>query len=112
MNIEGLLEKILQFFSQFDVRMIFFRVDKIIIRCNPVIKVVATDNWIIKISPYKLNFAHQSDATLVVVSSDTHVYIPGRPEGGQFLNIEVKPNRPNVPSFQIRYVQSKKYYMK
>lgn len=68
-------------------------------------RVVATDNWIVKVSPYTLHFAHQSDATLVVISSDTHAYIPGRPEGGQFLNIEVKPNRQNVTSFQIRFVE-------
>lgn len=76
--------------------------DKIIIKCNAVTRVVATDNWIMKVSPYMLHIAHQSDVLLVVSSSDTHLYVPGRPEGGQYLNIDVKSTRPNVQSFQIR----------
>lgn len=56
---------------------------------NSVTRIVATDNWIIKISPYKLYVAHQSDTALIVNKSDTHVMSPTTRGEVQFVNIEV-----------------------
>lgn len=38
----------------------------LIIKMNVTERLVATDNWIIKVSPLSLNFAHQSDTSLVL----------------------------------------------
>lgn len=82
--------------------LFLFSVDKIIIKCNALSRVIATDNWIIRVLPYTINVAHQSDAALVVTSSDSYLYVPDRPEGGQYLTIDVKSSRSNVGGFQIR----------
>jgi hypothetical protein len=65
-------------------------------------KVIATDSWIIKVTPYWLDVAHQSDAALILSSSDTHQVAPSSPGGAQYLNIEVKSVRPGVKPFHIR----------
>jgi hypothetical protein len=65
-------------------------------------KVIATDNWIIKVTPYWLDVAHQSDAALILSSSDTHQVAPSSPGGVQYLNIEVKSVRQGVKPFHIR----------
>ena len=88
--------------------ILFFSVNKIIIKINALTKIIATDNWIVKVSPYNLNLAHQSDASLSVSACDSHLYVPNRPEGSQCLTIDVKSTRPNVESFQIRYLTSKR----
>lgn len=44
----------------------FRRSNILIIKMNITERVIATDNWIIKVSPLSLNFAHQSDTTLVL----------------------------------------------
>jgi hypothetical protein len=87
-----------------DVFVVFcYRIDKICIQTSSVIKIVATDHWIIKICPYTMNVAHQSDVALCLLSSDTHAVSPNNPGGAQFLNIEVKSVRRGVAPFQIRY---------
>lgn len=70
-------------------RIFYFRISKIIIVTNSVTRVVATDNWIIKITPYKVQVAHQSDTTLVVNKSDTHLMSPATRDQIQFINIQV-----------------------
>ncbi|XP_069672804.1 E3 ubiquitin-protein ligase TM129 [Periplaneta americana] len=85
-----------------DINIEFRRIDKICIETNSVVKVIATDNWIVKVSPYWLDVAHQSDAALILSSSDTHQVAPSSPGGAQYLNIEVKSVRPGVKPFRIR----------
>lgn len=85
-----------------DINIEYRRVDKIVIVTNSVTRVVATDNWIIKITPYKLQVAHQSDATLVVNKSDTHLMSPTTRDQVQFINIQVKPTRAMARAFDIR----------
>lgn len=67
----------------------YYRVDKIVIVTNSVTRVIATDNWIIKVTPYKLQVAHQSDVTLIVNKSDTHLMSPTTRDQVQFINIQV-----------------------
>ncbi|XP_021922898.1 E3 ubiquitin-protein ligase TM129 isoform X2 [Zootermopsis nevadensis] len=85
-----------------DINIEFRRIDKICIETNSIMKVIATDNWIIKVAPYWLDIAHQSDAALILSSSDTHQVAPSSPGGAQYLNIEVKSVRQGVKPFHIR----------
>lgn len=41
------------------------RDDKVVIKMNPVSRIVVTDNWIIKTGPYWINIANQSDTALI-----------------------------------------------
>jgi hypothetical protein len=66
------------------------------------VKIIATDNWIVKVTPYWLCVAHQSDAALILSSSDTHQDVPGNHREAQYLNIEVMSVRPGVKPFHIR----------
>jgi hypothetical protein len=66
------------------------------------VKIIATDNWIVKVTPYWLYVAHQSDAALILSSSDTHQVVPGNHREEQYLNIDVMSVRPGVKSFRIR----------
>jgi len=50
---------------------------------------VVTDNWIIKITPYKLYIAHQSDTILILNKSDTHMMSPTTRDEVQYINIQV-----------------------
>ncbi|XP_023248642.1 E3 ubiquitin-protein ligase TM129-like [Copidosoma floridanum] len=85
-----------------DINIEFRRIDKITIDTNSITKIVATDNWIIKVTSYKCYFAHQSDTALIVNKSDTHALSPDRRGGVQYVNIEVTPTRPGARSFDIR----------
>lgn len=86
----------------YDINAEYRRVDKIIIDTNSVTQVIATDNWIIKVTPYKIHVAHQSDTALIVNRSDTHAMSPTMRGEVQFINIEVKPTRMGAQSFEIR----------
>ncbi|KAL6423661.1 hypothetical protein ACFW04_010286 [Cataglyphis niger] len=85
-----------------DINVEYRRVDKIVIVTSSITRIVATDNWIIKITPYKLQVAHQSDATLIVNKSDTHLMSPTTRDQVQFINIQVKPTRAMAEAFDIR----------
>lgn len=43
------------------------RPEKTVSRCSPIATVVATENWVIKTTPYRVHIAHQSDTALIVV---------------------------------------------
>ncbi|XP_034232794.1 transmembrane protein 129 [Thrips palmi] len=85
-----------------DINLEYRRVDKIIIQSSSVVRVVATDNWVIKISPYTLDIAHQSDSALILSSADVHQWSPHINDNVQFVNIEVKPTRQHATPFKIR----------
>ncbi|KAK3912130.1 E3 ubiquitin-protein ligase TM129 [Frankliniella fusca] len=85
-----------------DINIEFRRVNKITIQSSSVVRVVATDNWVIKISPYTLDVAHQSDTALILSSADVHPWSPHINDNVQFVNIEVKPTRQNAQPFKIR----------
>lgn len=86
-----------------DINIEYRRVNKIIIQSSSVVRVVATDNWVIKISPYTLDIAHQSDTALILSSADVHQWSPHINDNVQFVNIEVKPTRQNATPFKIRF---------
>ncbi|XP_024941675.1 E3 ubiquitin-protein ligase TM129 [Cephus cinctus] len=85
-----------------DINIEYRRIDKIVIDSNSVTQVVATDNWIIKITPYKLYVAHQSDTALILNRSDTHAMSATTRGEVQYVNIEVKPTRTGAETFNIR----------
>lgn len=76
--------------------------DKVIIKMNPVSKIIVTDNWIIKTGPYWINIANQSDTALIAYKSDTHEVSQEAFETVQYVNIAVKPTREGVREFSIR----------
>ncbi|KAJ8967946.1 hypothetical protein NQ314_002562 [Rhamnusium bicolor] len=85
-----------------DIDIEFRRVDKICIQTSPIIKVVATENWILKVTPLTIFAIHQSDASLVVKEAKTYQISYHNTSESQYLNIEVKSNRQRVDPFIIR----------
>lgn len=79
----------------------FYSIDKICIQTSAIVKVVATENWILKITPLTIFIIHQSDASLVVKEANTYEY-SAQNSLTQYLNIEVKSGRQNVEPFIIR----------
>ncbi|XP_012281633.1 E3 ubiquitin-protein ligase TM129 [Orussus abietinus] len=77
-------------------------IDKTIIHMNSIYKVVITNNWIIKVTPYNLNIAHQRDAALIVVKCDTHAMSANTRGEVQYIDIQVKPFRRGTKPFNIR----------
>lgn len=84
------------------INMEYRRIDKICIQTNSVIKVIVTDNWIIKVTPYNMHCAFRDDTALIVTSSDTHTVSVSTRREVQYINIEVKSTRPHVQPFNIR----------
>ncbi|KAF3426614.1 hypothetical protein E2986_10482 [Frieseomelitta varia] len=85
-----------------DINVEYQRIDKVILTTNSITCVIVTDNWIIKVLPYKIMVAHQSDTALIVNRSDTHEMSPTTRGEVQFINIEVKPTRAGSQPFDIR----------
>ncbi|KAJ8966112.1 hypothetical protein NQ317_011017 [Molorchus minor] len=77
-------------------------VDKISIQTSTIIKIVATENWIMKVTPLTMFVIHQSDASLVVKEANTYPLSPQNMDETQYLNIEVKSGRQGVNPFIIR----------
>lgn len=92
-----------QYFSVLSLICDFcFRVDKINLQCSTVSRILATDNWIIKLTPYNIFIAHQSDSVLILSSADTHNVSSLGSGTVQYLNIEVKTTRNGAENFNIR----------
>ncbi|KAF5284436.1 hypothetical protein FQR65_LT13542 [Abscondita terminalis] len=85
-----------------DINIEFRRIDKISIQANAISKVIATENWIMKVTPLTIFIAHQSDTTLNVNNCDTHFLSPENSGQVQYVTIEVKSSRDNVQPFNIR----------
>lgn len=49
-----------------------FRNDKIMMKTSAVHSLIATQNWIIKVSSYSLNIVHQSDTALIAIQVHTY----------------------------------------
>lgn len=82
--------------------MFVFKLEKTCIQTTAITKIVATENWLIKITPLTLFIAFQSDTTLVVKQADTHQISPVSSNEIQYVTIEVKPQRRDVNPFTIR----------
>lgn len=54
-------------YSNLQGELLDFRQDKLMCRVNAITTVIATENWIIKTSPYFIHIAHQSDTALIAV---------------------------------------------
>ncbi|CAH1156099.1 unnamed protein product [Phaedon cochleariae] len=85
-----------------DIEMEYRRIDNLSIQTSPVVNIVATENWILKITPLTIFVVHQSDASLVVKEANTYHISPSSLVHTQFLNIEVKSRRQGVNPFVIR----------
>ncbi|XP_023018024.2 E3 ubiquitin-protein ligase TM129 isoform X2 [Leptinotarsa decemlineata] len=84
------------------IDMEFRRVDKTSIQTSAIVKIIVTENWIIKITPLSMFIVHQSDASLAVKEADSYRISPSVTIEVQYLNIEVKSGRQGVEPFSIR----------
>uniref|UniRef100_A0A1Q3FHE9 Putative e3 ubiquitin-protein ligase n=1 Tax=Culex tarsalis TaxID=7177 RepID=A0A1Q3FHE9_CULTA len=80
----------------------FRRDGRVVIRMNPLSRIVVTESWIVKTGPYWINVAAQEDTALVAFKSDTHDVSQEAFETVQYVNIAVKPTRPGIREFNIR----------
>lgn len=80
----------------------FRRDSKMVIRMNPISRIIATESWIIKTSSYWINVAHQNETTMVAYKSDTHEVSQDAFETVQYVNIAVIPIRKEIKEFSIR----------
>ncbi|KAL3267963.1 hypothetical protein HHI36_007100 [Cryptolaemus montrouzieri] len=78
------------------------RQGNIYIQTNSISHIVVTENWILKVTPFTIFLAHQSDSTVTVKTSDIHEISPQVYGEIQYLNIEVKSSREGVNPFIIR----------
>ncbi|XP_015431931.1 PREDICTED: E3 ubiquitin-protein ligase TM129 [Dufourea novaeangliae] len=85
-----------------DINIEYRSIGKIVMSTNNILYVIVTDNWIIKVTLYKILVAHQNDTVLVVTKSDTHDMSPVTRGEIDFINIEVKLTRTGSQSFDIR----------
>lgn len=85
-----------------DINREFRNIDKICINTSSITKIIATENWILKVTPLNVHMAHQSDTRLTVKEANTYHISHQNTSEVQFLNIEVKSSRPNVVPFDIR----------
>lgn len=80
----------------------FRRDSRVVIRMNPLSRIVVTESWILKTGPYWINVAAQEDTAMVAYKSDTHDVSQEAFETVQYVNIAVKPTRPGIREFNIR----------
>uniref|UniRef100_A0A8D8AJW5 Transmembrane protein 129 n=1 Tax=Culex pipiens TaxID=7175 RepID=A0A8D8AJW5_CULPI len=80
----------------------FRRDSRVVIRMNPLSRIVVTESWIVKTGPYWINVAGQEDTALVAFKSDTHDVSQEAFETVQYVNIAVKSTRPGIREFNIR----------
>ncbi|XP_072042259.1 E3 ubiquitin-protein ligase TM129-like [Amphiura filiformis] len=65
-------------------------------------RVIITDSWIMKVSAYNVNVAHQQDCHLNILKSEDHSISHESSTGAQFLTIEVISVNGNIKPFTIR----------
>ncbi|XP_078717619.1 E3 ubiquitin-protein ligase TM129 isoform X2 [Lampetra fluviatilis] len=79
----------------------FRRIDKFATG-PPEARVIVTDSWVVKVTPYKVNVAQQRDIHLTLTESRQHSLSPETSSAIQFLTIRVVSITPGVPAFDIR----------
>uniref|UniRef100_T1GC41 Uncharacterized protein n=1 Tax=Megaselia scalaris TaxID=36166 RepID=T1GC41_MEGSC len=85
-----------------DISTEFRRNNIVVIKMNTTERLVVTDNWIIKISSLSIDFAHQSDSSLVLDKNETYKNPEDSSELVQMLSMKVTSMRSNVKEFRIR----------
>ncbi|XP_034949818.1 E3 ubiquitin-protein ligase TM129 [Chelonus insularis] len=82
----------------------FKSLDKLQIISNTVTKVVVTDNWIIKVSPYRLDVASQSNAKLICYKVSSYASTSSMAEESisTYVKYRVCTNRPGGKNFTVR----------
>lgn len=85
-----------------DISAEYRSIEKVLLQTSTIHRVIATDNWIMKVSPYSLDITHQSDSVLVLCQADMHEVSVDGQGTIQYVNIEVKTTRPGIKSFFIR----------
>ncbi|KAG0710686.1 Transmembrane protein 129 [Chionoecetes opilio] len=86
-----------------DINTEFRRVDKFTSGVSSVYQVVATDNWLLKVTAYQVQLLHLRDAVLSLEGAHTtHGPEPATAPPAQLLTIKVMSVREGAPSFSIR----------
>lgn len=86
-----------------DVNTEYRRVDKFTSGLSSVYRVVATDNWLMKVTTYRVQLIHLRDAVLSLEGSHaTQGPVRATPVPAQQLTINVMSVREGVPAFCIR----------
>ncbi|XP_022918605.1 E3 ubiquitin-protein ligase TM129 [Onthophagus taurus] len=85
-----------------DINSEYRSIDKIAIQTNSICRIIATENWVMKITPLTIYLIHQSDASLVVNRCETHYMSQDSRDEVQYINIEVTSRRNNIDPFTIR----------
>nr|CAH7739502.1 unnamed protein product [Callosobruchus chinensis] len=95
-----------------DIDVEFRRIDKVSIQTSAIIKIVATDNWLMKVTSLSIFLVNQRDATLTVTEAQTYHMSHLNNSNTQYLNIEVKSGVNGVRPFIIRINASDFSYLK
>ncbi|XP_063873330.1 transmembrane protein 129-like isoform X2 [Scylla paramamosain] len=86
-----------------DINTEYRRVDKFTSGVSSVYRVVATDNWLMKVTTYRVQLIHLRDAVLSLEGSHiTQGPVRATPTPAQQLTINVMSVREGVPAFCIR----------
>ena len=72
------------------------------ISTNPISKTVLTNSWIIKISPYSVQAAHQNHVTLNLLKNEELNVTVDSSTGAQFLSVQVEHIQSKSSLFTIR----------
>lgn len=78
------------------------RVEKVCIRTSNITTIVATTNWVIKLSPYTVDVVRQNLMEMEVFQADTYRRLANGDVMVQYINIKVKCTRPGIRPFSIR----------
>ncbi|XP_050303658.1 E3 ubiquitin-protein ligase TM129 [Anthonomus grandis grandis] len=90
-----------------DIENEYRRLGSISFKTNPIIKIVVTENWLLKVTPLTIFLTHQSDATLCVNQAQNYQLSHMGASETQFLNIEVKCTRADNFTIRINSVDFK-----
>ena len=81
--------------------LLLYRIDKVIISTNPITKTVITNSWIIKVDPYTVKLARQSDVQLQLENSEEHNFTNDS-QTAQYLSVWVEHVQSHEKLFSIR----------
>ncbi|KAL7647247.1 UNVERIFIED_CONTAM: hypothetical protein RMT77_002505 [Armadillidium vulgare] len=79
-----------------------FRIDKVSSDINSISRIIATENWLIKITSYKIHLIALRDALLVIESTQEAPIIPNSTSPAQLISIRVTSLKESVKGFTFK----------
>ncbi|RXG70074.1 E3 ubiquitin-protein ligase [Armadillidium vulgare] len=80
----------------------FTRIDKVSSDINSISRIIATENWLIKITSYKIHLIALRDALLVIESTQEAPIIPNSTSPAQLISIRVTSLKESVKGFTFK----------